>query len=153
MALTSAEKLHVINTPRAQFIRNLLSEFVSDDKLGSASIPWDTNRGSDFRCIAQAVYAMDKWPTTKTGTPLKNAGTLPQVEKWLNAGADKKGGKRSSKDDADFDRGSEIPEAFAKKVRDTFSLMVQLAADEELSSPFTLYPKVCVCVCVFLSFP
>ncbi|KAJ3869502.1 hypothetical protein EV359DRAFT_76621 [Lentinula novae-zelandiae] len=113
MALTSAEKLHVITTPRARFIRDLLEEFVSETTLGSPNIPWDKSRGSDFRCISQAVYLMDKWPTTKSGAALKHAGSLQLVEKWLSStGVDKKGGKSAGGDDDDY---GTIPDAFAKK--------------------------------------
>ncbi|KAJ3800978.1 hypothetical protein GGU11DRAFT_742007 [Lentinula aff. detonsa] len=140
MALTSAEKLHVINTPRARFIRSLLEEFVSDTTLGSPSIPWDKSRGSDFRCIAQAVYLMDKWPTSKSEAALKHAGSLPLVDKWLsNTGADKKGGKSAGGDDDEY---GAIPETFAKKVKETYSLMVEMAKSKDLATPFTLYPKV-----------
>ncbi|KAF5351459.1 hypothetical protein D9757_012061 [Collybiopsis confluens] len=119
MALTSAEKLHVINTPRARFIRDLLSEFVSEDTLGSSSIPWDKSRGSDFRCVSQAVYLMDRW-----NSQLKNAGSLAQVEKWLNAGTDdKKTSKSARNDDADYGK-AEVPVAFQKKVKDAYSLLV-----------------------------
>ncbi|KAH7869492.1 uncharacterized protein C8R40DRAFT_1059175 [Lentinula edodes] len=122
MALTSAEKLHVITTPRARFIRDLLEEFVSETTLGSPNIPWDKSRGSDFRCISQAVYLMDKWPTTKSGAALKHAGSLPLVEKWLSStGVDKKSGKSAGGDDDDY---GTIPDAFAKRVKEAYSLMV-----------------------------
>ncbi|KAJ3971579.1 hypothetical protein EV361DRAFT_949578 [Lentinula raphanica] len=139
MALTSAEKLHVINTPRAQFIRTLVEEFVSES-LGS-TIPWDISRGSDFRCIAQAVYLMDKWPTTKSEPPLKHAGSLQPVEKWLDNVVDKKGGKSARKNDDEDDYGA-VPESFAKKVRETFSLMVKMTKSKNLAKPFNLYQKV-----------
>ncbi|KAF9078618.1 hypothetical protein BDP27DRAFT_1252376 [Rhodocollybia butyracea] len=141
MALTSAEKLHVINTPRAKFIRSLLEEFVSEETLGSPKIPWAKERGSDFRCLAQAVYLMDRWPATKTGASLKNAGSLPQVEKWLSLGVDQKR-KATADDDDDYGAAARVPESFIKKVKESFSLMVQLAASKSLSGPFTSYPKV-----------
>ncbi len=140
MALTSAEKLHVINTPRAKFIREILAEYFSEETMGSPSLPWDKSRGSDFRCIAQAVYSMERWPTSRSATPLKTAGSLPQVEKWLNSGKDKKTVAAAT----DIEEGAGVPDAFAKKVRETYSLMVQMAMDEKLSAPFTSYQKVCV---------
>ncbi|KIK68384.1 hypothetical protein GYMLUDRAFT_237447 [Collybiopsis luxurians FD-317 M1] len=155
MALTSAEKLHVINTPRARFIRDLLLEYVSEDTLGSSSIPWDKNRGSDFRCISQAVYLMDKWPTSKSDTPLKNAGSLPQVEKWLNAGSDTKKAGKSTRDDTDYGE-VEVPTSFVRKVKEAYSLMVELATHKQYSDPFTSYAKlspiemICFAVLVYV---
>jgi hypothetical protein len=47
----------------------------------------DRTRGSDFRSLATALFVIEKYyePGPK-GKELKNAGTLPQLEKWLCAG-------------------------------------------------------------------
>ncbi|THU99208.1 hypothetical protein K435DRAFT_719927 [Dendrothele bispora CBS 962.96] len=80
MALTPAEKLHVINTPRAYFIRSILESYVERHPLGNPEVLlWDRSRGSDFRCVAQAVFIMSKWGTNS----LTGSGSLPQVERWL----------------------------------------------------------------------
>ncbi|KAJ3812586.1 hypothetical protein F5876DRAFT_37066, partial [Lentinula aff. lateritia] len=149
MALSSAEKLHVINTPRARFIRDLLEEFVSETTLGSPNIPWDKSRGSDFRCISQGVYLMDKWPTTKGAAALKHAGSLQVVEKWLvSTGVDKKGGKSAGGDDDDY---GTIPDAFAKKVKEAYSLMVEMTKNKKFAAPFTSYQRVSPIEMIFSS--
>ncbi|KAF5363203.1 hypothetical protein D9758_008370 [Tetrapyrgos nigripes] len=198
MALTSAEKLHVIATPRAQFIRSLLNTHVSDDTLGDPKLPWDRSRGGDFRCISQAVFVMSKW----TSSPLSGAGTLAQVEKWLTetgegaagsgrgarakakttTGKGKRGPGRPRKtkpkpkaedededmehedeedeedqiEDGDYIDAPQVPEAFAKKVRDTYDLFVELTRDPKLKKPFVSYPKVspiemiCIAILIFV---
>ncbi|THU97548.1 hypothetical protein K435DRAFT_60783 [Dendrothele bispora CBS 962.96] len=180
MALTPAEKLHVINTPRANFIRSLLTSFVEKGgALGDPQVmPWDRSRGSDFRCIAQGVFVMYKWGT---GT-LTGSGSLPQVERWLtergnddaDTGRAKKRGpgrplkkgravKRSRRsedlddmdvdqedqiqddeDDGDYLDAPQVTEAFARKVRETYTILAHLATTNGLNEAFrpSLYQKV-----------
>jgi len=169
MALTSAEKLHVIATPRAQFIRELLKTHVSDSTLGDPRLPWDRARGSDFRCISQAVFVMSKW----TSNVVTTLGSLAQIEKWLKEtgasdGKVKAAGKkrtvgrpRKSKkgaddmdedeeeeeedqiDDGDYIDAPQVPETFKKKVTETYDLFVNIVRDPKLNSAFFAYPKVC----------
>ncbi|KIK51296.1 hypothetical protein GYMLUDRAFT_50667 [Collybiopsis luxurians FD-317 M1] len=123
VALSSAEKLRVLNSPRARFINDLKDLFVTKETLGAPSFRWDRSRGADYRCLAQAVYIICRWDDDN-GKSLKNAGTLPQVEKWLN------------------EEASPIPEDFANLIKKTFSVTVQLAVRAEYSQPFEMYPKV-----------
>ncbi len=123
MALSSAEKLRVVNTPRAKFINELREQFVTEDSLAAPSFPWERSRGADFRCLAQAVYVMSKWSTDNSAA-LKNAGTLPQVEKWLE------------------DDSEAITDAFVTVIKETFTTMVELTRNPEYSKPFGMYPKV-----------
>ena len=51
-ALTPAEKLGVIKSPRADFIRHLQSTFFKDPDSALTSLAWDRPRGTDSRCLA-----------------------------------------------------------------------------------------------------
>ncbi|PPR06444.1 hypothetical protein CVT24_002602, partial [Panaeolus cyanescens] len=82
MALTPAEKLQVISSPRAAFIRTLVTRHLKEDgPLGGSALEWDTTRGSDFRCVGQAIYYMDRFSgsstssTNTTGNNTSNANT------------------------------------------------------------------------------
>ncbi|KAJ4481280.1 hypothetical protein J3R30DRAFT_3287525, partial [Lentinula aciculospora] len=123
VALSSAEKLRVLNTHRARFINELKDLFITEHGLAAPSFRWDRSRGADYRCIAQAVYALFKWGTERE-TALKNAGTLPQVEKWLEEDI------------------NGVPEDFSRLVKESFSLLVELVVHGEFSKPFAMYPKV-----------
>ncbi|TFK19224.1 hypothetical protein FA15DRAFT_697665 [Coprinopsis marcescibilis] len=79
MALTPAEKLQVINTPRVAFVRSLQNLHIKDGGLSSANLEWDSSRGGDFRCLAQALWLIDKYSPS-----IKNAGSISQLEKWLS---------------------------------------------------------------------
>lgn len=109
MALTPAEKLQVINTPRARFVRELQQQFLKEsDALAGEYLEWDRTRGSDFRCIAQTVFTLDNF-----GPAMKNVGTIPRIEKWLG-----EGGNFSS--------------TFRDQVIKTFRLFAELAMDNTL---------------------
>ncbi|KAJ3983370.1 hypothetical protein F5890DRAFT_1475390 [Lentinula detonsa] len=123
VALSSAEKLRVLNTRRAKFINELKDLFVTERGLAAPSFPWERSRGADYRCLAQAVYVISKWGTDRSSA-LKNAGTLPQVERWLE-------------DDTD-----PVPDEFSSVIKETFSILVELTAKEEYSAPFSMYAKV-----------
>ncbi|KAG6813438.1 hypothetical protein H0H92_011135 [Tricholoma furcatifolium] len=102
MALTPAEKLQVVNTPRSSFVRELLSHFLasspsdSSDGAGTLShFDWERARGADYRCIAQIVYCLFTFPAfpppgstkpidlSKTN-PLKGLGSITHIEKFLD---------------------------------------------------------------------
>ncbi|KAK7435615.1 hypothetical protein VKT23_019567 [Stygiomarasmius scandens] len=201
MALTPAEKLHVINTPRANFIRSILGSYVEGNALGDPqTVPWDRTRGSDFRCIAQGVFVMYKWGTNT----LTGSGSLPQVERWLLERGDiddsktgrlksstsrKRGPGRPPKkrtvskrsrlsedadrmdvdqeddqiqededEDGDFVDAPQVSEVFAKKVRESYNILVQLATTDGLKDVFSpsRYQKVspiemiCIPVLIFV---
>ncbi|KAJ3993775.1 hypothetical protein F5050DRAFT_1576977, partial [Lentinula boryana] len=123
VALSSAEKLRVLNTRRAKFINELKVLFVTEQGLAAPSFRWERSRGADYRCLAQAVYVISKWGTDRSSS-LKNAGTLPQVERWLE------------------DDTEPVPDEFSSVIKETFSILVELTAKEEYSAPFSMYAKV-----------
>ncbi|EAU81599.2 hypothetical protein CC1G_02615 [Coprinopsis cinerea okayama7 len=118
MALTPAEKLQVINTPRAAFIRDLQNEHVKDGGLSSAYLEWDSSRGGDFRCLAQALWCIEKY-----GPNLKNAGSISQLEKWLTS-------------------ETELDEDFEEKATDTYRIFSELVQDPKLGKVFKKPTKV-----------
>ncbi|KAJ7274194.1 hypothetical protein C8J57DRAFT_1506303 [Mycena rebaudengoi] len=66
VALTPAEKLKVLTTPRAKFMRTLQETFLNKEEngLGGDALDWNRSRGSDFRCLAQTVTSInitEKW--------------------------------------------------------------------------------------------
>lgn len=124
VALSSAEKLRVLNTRRAKFINELRVLYVTEDSLAAPSFRWDRSRGADYRCLAQAVYVISKWGSDN-GASLKNAGTLPQVEKWLE------------------DDNESVAADFVALIKKTFSVLVELTTNAEYSVPFQMYTKVC----------
>ncbi|KAH6879728.1 hypothetical protein BKA70DRAFT_1576170 [Coprinopsis sp. MPI-PUGE-AT-0042] len=74
MALTPAEKLQVTNTHRSTFVRSLVNKHIKDGGLSSDHLERDTSRGSDFRCLAQALYLLERWgPTLKPSEPSSNS--------------------------------------------------------------------------------
>ncbi|KAK1229329.1 hypothetical protein PQX77_007618 [Marasmius sp. AFHP31] len=138
MALTAAEKMNVISTPRADFIRLLLSRFLTEKSLGNPEIPWAHARGTDFKCFALSVYCISKpAQTTFSGTV--------QLENWLaeTKGDSARGGKSSGKkDDDDWDQRQGVPlaEPFKKKVIETFEVVCQLANDKKYNQAFRSCP-------------
>jgi len=135
MALTPSEKLGALSTPRTDFIRELLKSHVSDDTLGGPSISWEMSRGADFRCVAQAVYCMEKWASDPD--EVKNQGSLAQLEKWLAA-------------------SQEVEEDMKIQVRETFDIFVRLVTTPKYSGPFHEYKKVspaeimCIALLIFV---
>ncbi|KAH6894840.1 hypothetical protein BKA70DRAFT_1407401 [Coprinopsis sp. MPI-PUGE-AT-0042] len=102
MALTPAEKLQVTNTHRSTFVRSLVNKHIKDGGLSSDHLEWDTSRGSDFRCLAQALYLLERW-----GPTLKTIGTILQLDKWLAATTPLDPGFKSDMEDT-FDIFSEL---------------------------------------------
>ncbi|GAW02651.1 hypothetical protein LENED_004317 [Lentinula edodes] len=123
MALSTAEKLRIRSTRHAKFINELRELYVTESGLAAPSFRWDRSRDADYRCLAQAVYALSKWGPERN-TALKTTGTLSQVEKWLD------------------DDTSPMSGEFADQVKQAFSILVQLTVDEDLSKPFLMYKKV-----------
>ncbi|KAJ7609239.1 hypothetical protein DFH06DRAFT_1309027 [Mycena polygramma] len=76
VALTPAEKLKVLATPRAQFVRTLQDDFLNNDDSGlsGAALAWDRSRGSDFRCLSQTIQCIAHSPKTTS---------IQATEKWL----------------------------------------------------------------------
>ncbi|KAJ7192694.1 hypothetical protein GGX14DRAFT_701320 [Mycena pura] len=76
VALTPAEKLKILTTPRATFVRALQDAFLNNDEsaLGGSAFAWDRSRGSDFRCLAQTFQCIEMNPKTTS---------IQATEKWL----------------------------------------------------------------------
>ncbi|KAH6874803.1 hypothetical protein BKA70DRAFT_1128822 [Coprinopsis sp. MPI-PUGE-AT-0042] len=102
MALTPAEKLQVTNTHRSTFVRSLVNKHIKDGGLSSDHLERDTSRGSDFRCLAQALYLLERW-----GPTLKTIGTILQLDKWLAATTPLDPGFKADMEDT-FDIFSEL---------------------------------------------
>ncbi|KAF9442099.1 hypothetical protein P691DRAFT_638967, partial [Macrolepiota fuliginosa MF-IS2] len=81
MALTPAEKLAVVKTPRADFIRTLQSKFFREDDRGLGSLDWDRSRGTDFRCLATILWCIDRY--TLHPSNFSNTGSVTQLESFL----------------------------------------------------------------------
>lgn len=131
-----SEKLQVINTPMAAFVRKLQSEYFH---LGSpldgegSGFDWDRSRGGDFRCIAQALYVIAKYPSSSS------IGTIVQVEKWLHNPttrpyARSRGKKRATDEAADKDLSND--EVFLERVHSTFRTFSHLVGDPSLHPHF-----------------
>ncbi|KAF5366443.1 hypothetical protein D9758_009744 [Tetrapyrgos nigripes] len=157
MALTPAEKLHVISTPRANFIRSLLSLYVEGHTLGDPKLmPWDRTRGWDFRVITQTVFLMSRWnPETKSLAGAVSAGfQLLSAERWLLASdeREKKNGSHrdmgeggSEEDELEDDVGGNllgVSDDLAQNVRDTYDILGSLARTEGLNKVFHQVNKV-----------
>ncbi|KAK7036168.1 hypothetical protein R3P38DRAFT_2416235, partial [Favolaschia claudopus] len=76
MALSTSEKLAVIDSPREQFIRDLLEKYLNgpDAGLSSDVLSWHRERGSDFGCLAQTVHTIAIFP---------NNPSTDATAKWL----------------------------------------------------------------------
>ncbi|ESK94278.1 hypothetical protein Moror_8263 [Moniliophthora roreri MCA 2997] len=152
VALTPAEKLQAISTPRADFIRGLLNRYNTDQTLGHPDISWDKERARDYHVFALAVYSLDKWKSNNKDKNLALAG-IAQIEKWLSekvdaptSGARKTTGRKKRKkvnpdhdneyfddDDDDDDDGEygEVPPAFKKKIEEAFEFTVKVATNRK----------------------
>ncbi|KIJ19316.1 hypothetical protein PAXINDRAFT_166560 [Paxillus involutus ATCC 200175] len=138
MALTPAEKLQVLSTPMAAFVRKLQSQYLdADSPLGGDALDWDRSRGGDFRCITQALYIIARFPSAAT------IGAVAQLEKWLHtpsakAKASGKGKNKATDDDDDDDLSKD--EIFIDRIHGTFRLLSQLVGDASLR-PLFLKPE------------
>ena len=83
MALTPAEKLAVIKSSRADFIRQLQSTFFKDSSSPFTTLAWDRSRGTDFRCLATILWCLDRF--SQSPSFLANTGSIIQIESWLSA--------------------------------------------------------------------
>ncbi|KAF8808804.1 hypothetical protein BYT27DRAFT_7188278 [Phlegmacium glaucopus] len=118
MALTPSEKLQVINSPRASFIRELQTTYLKEDGwLGGDALEWDRSRGSDFRCLSQAIYCMEKISGNLKGV------TMVQLEKWLNL-------------------QDPFPPDFRAKILDAYRIFAELVQDPKLNKVFKKPAKV-----------
>ncbi|KAG7086339.1 hypothetical protein E1B28_002301 [Marasmius oreades] len=143
VALTTAEKMNVIKTPRADFVRFLMERYLTAERLGNPEIPWSMARGTDFKCIASSVFIISN------RAQMTFSGTV-QVENWLaetnssSLRASKNSKKTSGSDDNDGDyndsSGVPLPDSFRQKVIETFEVMVKLANNKKYNQAFRPSP-------------
>ena len=68
-----------MNSPRASFIWELQTIYLEEDGwLGGDLLDWDRSCGSDFRCVSQVIFRIEKISGNLKGV------TILQLEKWLN---------------------------------------------------------------------
>ncbi|KAL0945177.1 hypothetical protein HGRIS_004328 [Hohenbuehelia grisea] len=132
MALTPAEKLQVINTPRAAFVRELLTMFVNDNNgLDGGALNWDRERGADFRCVAQSVCCIAHYPSG-----IRNVGTMPQLKKWLSA-------------------SDALPEGTMGMIKETYRVFVQLVSNKTVNrvfhEPEKIAPLEFICIPILIA--
>ncbi|KAF8556644.1 hypothetical protein OG21DRAFT_1482858 [Imleria badia] len=130
-----SEKLQVVNTPMASFVRKLQSEYLSTGSpLGdSEGFDWDRSRGGDFRCITQALYVIAKYPSSAS------IGAIVQLEKWLHNPTTKpyaraQGKKKAKEDDTSEDLTDD--DAYLERVHTTFRTFSNLVRDASLHPHF-----------------
>ncbi|KAG0708506.1 hypothetical protein DFH29DRAFT_794816 [Suillus ampliporus] len=155
MALTPAEKLQVVNTPMASFVRKVEVEYFGEESpLGGSALDWDRSRGGDFRCIAQALYCISKYPS------LRSVGTVGQIDKWLHnptrTVARAKGKKKANDDDDDDGEDLTKDELFLSCIHDTFRVFSQLVGDPGLcpiflQSGWRVSPVEFIAICLLIS--
>ena len=84
-------------------MRELQSKYLKEDgALTGKALEWGHSHGSNFRCLAQAVFFMESYSPA-----LKTAGSIVRLEQWLS-------------EDTDF------PMAFRGKVEDSFRMFSEL---------------------------
>ncbi|KZT00089.1 uncharacterized protein LAESUDRAFT_666852 [Laetiporus sulphureus 93-53] len=111
MALTPAEKLQATKSPMATFVRDLQNDYVNESL--AVLLPWDTNRGSDFRCVTSSVVLMNDLASAN------NAIAFPTLQKMLS-------------------RPDEPESKFRDQVHQTYQIFLMLAQDDTYSSAFRL---------------
>lgn len=136
---SAPEKLQVINSPMASFVRTLQSQYLdSGGPLSGNELDWDDSRGGDFRCLTQALYLISKYPHQMS------VGSIVQLEKWLlkptaRPTRKKKGkgkGKTSPDDDDEQDPDLSQDTSFSERIHSTFQTFSQLVADHALRPSF-----------------
>ncbi|KAI6144945.1 hypothetical protein BKA82DRAFT_4168584 [Pisolithus tinctorius] len=144
MALTPAEKLQVINSPMASFVRSIQTQYLeSSGPLAGDELDWDRSRGGDFRCITQALYLISKYPRQAS------LASVLQLEKWLHnptsqparKGRSKGKGKgkgKASDEDAQHEGEEDLSKdsSFLEKIHSTFRTFSQLVGNDTLRPLF-----------------
>ncbi|KAI1791297.1 hypothetical protein LXA43DRAFT_1094676 [Ganoderma leucocontextum] len=110
VALTAAEKLQAIPSPRSAWIGELQSRYVYIENSLTQKISVTIKRGQDFQLIAGIVYCCDRLP--EHALPLSNS-----LNTWLS----------------ELDPPSE---QFKGAIRDVFNRFWHIADDERLNTAF-----------------
>jgi hypothetical protein len=115
VALTPAEKLKVLATARARFVRDLQDTFLNKSSgLGGEALAWDRSRGSDFRCLAQTVHCIVVAPKTTS---------IQATEKWLGDPAP-------------------VTPKFAENIQNTYRVFEALVSDAHYADVFRTPVKI-----------
>jgi hypothetical protein len=148
---TFLEKLQVINTPMASFIRKLQVEYFGEDKLlGGNTLDWDRSRGGDFRCIAHTLYSIAKYPSIAT------VGTVVQIDKWLHNPTRGPSRSKSKKKASDDDEDLMEDELYLSRIQHTLRVLSQLVGDRDLcplfiKSNWRVAPVEFIAICLLIS--
>ncbi|KIP04420.1 hypothetical protein PHLGIDRAFT_129517 [Phlebiopsis gigantea 11061_1 CR5-6] len=112
MALTPAEKLQAVSSPSSSFVRTLVALYVHNQL--EHHLDWDTARGGDFRCVASAVYCIEK--------EAKVVPSMSSLMKWLQ-------------------EPDELDEVLCEDIHTTFKIFATLSKDSDYNRAFKLYDK------------
>ncbi|KAG7091637.1 hypothetical protein E1B28_010658 [Marasmius oreades] len=137
VALTNAEKLQAISTPRTALVRHLIKTYLTETTLGHPDVAWDHGRGRDFQVFATVIYAISKW-NKKIG--LSVSVHHDPLRTWLAEGGTApgkllKGGDRGGK-------GVPVPEAFRKNIIKVFETVNKLATNPKYNLGFRSLPQI-----------
>ncbi|KAK1217811.1 hypothetical protein PQX77_019517 [Marasmius sp. AFHP31] len=130
VALTNAEKLQAISTPRTDFIRYLTQKFLTSTTLGHPDVAWDHSRGRGFNMFAIVVYATSKW-NKKTG--LAASIHHDPMRNWLAEGGMAPGKYLKGRKGG---TGVLVSEGFKKDIIKTCETVSTLATTQKYSFPF-----------------
>lgn len=114
MALSASEKMQVASSPRGTLVREMVTKYVNDGKLGGDAMEWDKTRGVDFRCVSHAIWIISSKAST--------FGDLSGLNRWLEA-----------KD--------EVPASLRSTVSRALDTMVKILQHPTLSAPLKTKPS------------
>ena len=112
------EKLQAVSGPMPAFVRELNATYLCEGGLVGDTLDWDRSRGADFRCLATALYVIDKF-----SPDLSSYGTMLQLERWLT-------------------RSGEPTAQFRDKIHNTFNVLLDLSQDKAHNGVFNKPTKI-----------
>ncbi|KAI0268676.1 hypothetical protein BC834DRAFT_648169 [Gloeopeniophorella convolvens] len=111
MSLSAAEKLQAIASPRAAYVNELDSKFISINGGLASHVDFDARRGRTFQNLASVLYCCDDIDAKRTPSAI-------QLERWLST--------------------PEAPSgALRERVENALSTLLEITADATLDKPFT----------------
>ncbi|KAL0065314.1 hypothetical protein AAF712_007648 [Marasmius tenuissimus] len=149
VALTPAEKLQAISTPRVDLIRRLMERFVTPETLAHPDVVWDRTRARDFQIVGSVLYYLFKWDKHSGAKAWISTSNL---ETWLSESVSGRKTKKDSKSrregdgEPDQKKGIPVDQEFEESVIKTFEIVVKIATKRRYSAPFraskSIGPKV-----------
>ncbi|KAI6144179.1 hypothetical protein BKA82DRAFT_4175186 [Pisolithus tinctorius] len=131
IAYARPEKLQVINSPMASFVRSIQTQYLeSSGPLAGDELDWDRSRGGDFRCITQALYLISKYPRQAS------LASVLQLEKWLHNPTSQPARKASDEDAQHEEEDLSKDSSFLEKIHSTFRTFSQLVGNDTLRPLF-----------------